>query len=188
MSRFDTDLAKRSLERVAVGWTEQALRDEGHDVRDGWSPDVERHRHPDRTRRPDWVCLVDGIETVIEHTRFLTRKRGREWARHGGDDRSDPANLMRLISIADRSDPAEFDAFLAEAVEAKGDQHVRWGRGVLAVTHNLDQKPSLLRDAVERRGTVPWWRIYWIDRAPPAVLVWESPDSGVFRAAGHVGT
>ena len=88
---------------------------------------------------------------------------------------------MRLIAIADKKDPEEFDRFLAEAINSKGDQHAQWGRGILAVSHHLDQRPSLLHDAVHRRGSVPWWRIYWIERAPPAVLVWDSLDGDSSR-------
>jgi hypothetical protein len=170
-SRPRRDASIRGLEDVAVSWVEDALRADGHDVRDGWSPDKQPHREPDRIRRPDWFCLVDDIPTAIEHTSFLTDKRGRAWASQARAG-TDLANSLRVLRIADRADPEEFDAFLDQAVARKGGQHLEWGRGVLVVTHNLDQTAERLGEAIERRGQVPWWQVYWIGRARPPLLVW----------------
>jgi hypothetical protein len=174
LSRASRELAEESLERVAVDWTRQALTLAGHLVEEcSWpdsDPSVERYRQ----RRPDAVCLVDGTATVIEHTRFLTKRRARAWVRLAAPA-NQPIDLTRLYAVSGDRSAAEFDAFLDATIKKKRTQHAEWGRGILTVTHNWDQPPELLRDAIRRRaGDIPWWRVYWVERGPPAKLVWDS--------------
>lgn len=64
-------------------------------------------------------------------------------------------------------------------MEDKADQHKGWGRGILAVIHDWGETADDFRDGMARRDSWPWWRVYWIDAAPPPVLIWQQPNSRV---------
>ena len=72
---------KASIEDVAISWVIAALREEGHDVEDIWSPDRDLSRRPELRRRPDCAVMIDDQPAAIEVTMFTSEDEAEAGAR-----------------------------------------------------------------------------------------------------------
>jgi hypothetical protein len=65
-------------------------------------------------------------------------------------------------------------AFVQWVIKKKGNQHVGYSRGILAIQQRWLEDRRTLGAAFARQPAIPWWRVYLVERDGVAGLVWNS--------------
>jgi hypothetical protein len=133
---------------------------------------------PKPKRQRDAQMLADVIASVVARVGEVANHRLDSaalpiWARGGSvsaNHRGRPGVSIYVMPPRPVIE-AEVDAFLDQAVASKSTQHAGWGEGILSVIHGFYETADDLRAGLDRRGSCPWSRVYWVPAAPPPVLV-----------------
>ncbi len=118
--------------------------------------------------------VTEGVSLPLAKEALPSWIRGASVTLHARDEARRRVDVHLVPPVSPARVTALVDEFVSSIIESKGTQHVEWGRGVLVVLNAHGVTATDLRSGLERRPQVPWWRVYWIDPTPPAILVWDA--------------
>lgn len=123
------------------------------------------------------ALLRDHGEIVNHHLQSDERP---SWTRHVSVSASvnPPRPHLAVVTVTPEIDvAARVDGFIRERIADKGDQHLGWGHGILAILHGrYESADDVIAGFVRHGGPIPWWRVYWTDSSARAHLVAEGSD------------